>query len=156
MLYHSYKKSEAIKVWEETLASDKTNLNALQDITLAYQRLRYNLKAQEYEEQLRNTIQDASPDEKWMMFARCQAEQGYALSQDLHTQSWKGINLPQEQVNCYENALKMAKMAKGLIDQKEKRDWLLYTGKAYEKLCHAAFRASKQDLYMDSILYDHY
>ena len=148
MLYHSYKKSEAIKIWEETLASDKTNLNALQDITLAYQKLGCNRKAKEYEAQLRNTIQDASRDEKWIMFARCQAEQGYALSQDLHTQSWIGINLRQEQVNCYENALEMAE---GLIRQKEKRDWLLYTGKAYETLCHAAFRASKQDLYEDSI-----
>eukprot|EP00057_Strongylocentrotus_purpuratus_P017439 XP_011671913.1 PREDICTED: uncharacterized protein LOC105441949 [Strongylocentrotus purpuratus] len=148
MLYHSYKKSEAIKIWQEILASDKTNLNALQDITLAYQKLRYNLKAQEYEAQLINTKEDASPDEKRMMIARCHAEQGYALSQDLHTQSWKGINLRQEQVNCYKNALEMAK---GLIGQKEKRDWLLYTGKAYETLCHASFRAGRQDLYMDSI-----
>ncbi|XP_030855930.1 uncharacterized protein LOC115929928 [Strongylocentrotus purpuratus] len=148
MLYHSYKKSEAIKIWQEILVSDKTNLNALQDITLAYQKLRYNRKAQEYEAQLRKTIRDASPDAKCMMFARCQAEQGYALSQDLHTQSWKGIDLLQEQTNCYEAALKMAK---GLISQKEKRDWLLYTGKAYERLCHASFRAYNQDLYKDSI-----
>ncbi|XP_030855931.1 uncharacterized protein LOC115929930 [Strongylocentrotus purpuratus] len=148
MLYHSKKKGEAIKVWEETLASDKTNLNALKDITLAYQKLGYNPEVQKYEAQLRNTIRDARPDEKRMMFARCQAEQGYALFQDLRTQSWKGIDLRQEQVNCYEAALKMAE---GLIGQKEKRDWLLYTGKAYEKLCHVSYRASRDDLYMDSI-----
>ena len=101
MLYHSKNKGEAIKIWQETLASDKTNLNALQDITLAYQKLCRNLEVQKYEAQLRKTIRDASPDEKQMMFARCQAEQGYALSQDLQF----CIHNPGKGSNCVKTKL---------------------------------------------------
>ena len=42
-------------------------------------------------------------------------------------------------------------MAEGLIGKKEKRDWLLYTGKAYERLSHVSFRAGDQVLYKRSI-----
>nr|XP_054749823.1 uncharacterized protein LOC129255498 [Lytechinus pictus] len=142
MLYHSSKKNEAIKVWEKTLTTDPTNLNALQDIVLAYQQFRNDNKAKEYEDKARKLLEDANPNEKEMMFARCLVEQGYASSQDLHTQSWRGITLAEDQVKFYEEALKMAQ---GYIEEKEKRDWVLYTGKAYAKLCHVCFRAAQYD-----------
>ena len=152
MYYHSYKKSLAIKMWKKTLAEDPNNINALQDLATAYGKLRNSKEANHHEKLLQKALEEATPDERKLMHARSQVEQAYALFWDLHTESWSGIGLRKKQVQTYEAALRIAGDLMDRMDlQKEKRDWLLYTGQAHERLCHAYFRAGEQTLYLESM-----
>ncbi|XP_071478464.1 uncharacterized protein [Diadema antillarum] len=152
MFYHSYKKDKAIKFWQETVDCDPQNLNALQDLATAYRKLRNNREAIEYERKIKELLEDASDDDRQLMMARCQLEQAYAQFWDIHTESWSGVDKRKKQVESYEAGLDFAGK---LYDEErhhlEKRDWLLYTAQAHERLSHAFFRMGDHTNHLKAI-----
>ncbi|XP_072181851.1 uncharacterized protein [Diadema setosum] len=152
LFYHSYKKDKAIKFWQETVECDPQNLNALQDLATAYRKLRNNRKAIEYECKIKEFQDNASDKDKQLMMARCQLEQAYAQFWDFHTESWSGVEKRKKQVESYEAGLDFAgKLYDEERHQLEKRDWLLYTAQAHERLSHAFFRMGDHTNYLKAI-----
>ncbi|XP_072181852.1 tetratricopeptide repeat protein 22-like [Diadema setosum] len=152
LYYRTGKKDKAIECWEETVQEDPTNLNAMDDLATAYHFLKQYKKCEEWKRSLRDVIQklEDDPDERHMVYARCQAQQAYAALWDIHTNTWIGHQNMKKKVELYETALQNAG---SLISKDEKEDWHVGIGQAYERMAHMYFRAGQKwhDQYLCSM-----
>ena len=114
------------------------NLNAIHDLLSSHEAIQDKSNIESYKTAKRQTesVLKGSKEER-VMFARCQFEHAFAQLYDLLTISYGSCDLRQKQINAFEKALALGE---NLIDDEEKRDWLYWTGSAYEKLSHATFR----------------
>ncbi|XP_072180353.1 uncharacterized protein [Diadema setosum] len=154
MFYHSYKKDKAIKFWQETVEYDPQNLNALQDLATAYRKLPNDREAIEYECKIKELQENASDKGKQLMMARCQLEQALTQFWVIHTECGTDVYLEgrKKQVESYEAGLHLArKCYEEAQHQREKRDWLLCTAHAYERLSNAFFRMGDHTNHLKAI-----
>ena len=140
LYYCTDKKHKAIEFWEKVVQEDPTNLNAMQDLSTAYDKLRNRIKSADWRSRLATVKQKISGDEETMVNARCLAEQAYAFCWDIHTNATKSVDKVKTNAERYKLALQHAG---NLISKEEKEDWHLGIGQAYERLAHVCFRSTK-------------
>ena len=148
IFYRIDETSEAIVHFKQTVEEDQSNLNALQDLVTCYQKIKNKQQAKKYRDLFKEAKEQCEDRTKEERYARCQAEQAYALFCDLRKKFWVCSDIRDKKVKAFEDALCLGKDE---ISRAERRDWYLYKGAALEKLAHAQFREMKTDKYCLSL-----
>ena len=145
----SDKEIDAIKLLKDVVSMDPSNLNALQDLITIYKNLGKLKEAKKYEEMFKAaTGQSSQEQDIRMRFARCQAEQAYALTKDINTRTWTGVDIREKLLRSFQTAFDIAGY---LVTGDEKRDWVFQLGYVQEGLCHVYFRSGRYDQSLEAI-----